>query len=243
MNPRHEPVLTEDGSPSLQTTYDNGIRELMHHFRGALTESIYVYTPAIEWGLRQVGDGCRILSLGLGLGYNELLSIGAALRGGRSIELITFEMDSVLRENFRSWLADELEDTNWRDIYDTILNSTAKALDLSPGVTAQTLKCAAQNLIQTNRWSLRGAFPDSLNSGERFHVLLYDAFSAKMNEPLWLEESLFEFLNQHAAPSCVFATYAATGRLKRALKRAGFQQEFKAGFGGKKESTFAVRFD
>ena len=40
---------------------------------------------------------------------------------------------------------------------------------------------------------------------------------------------------------CYFSTYAATGNLKRALKEKGFLLEKKAGFGFKRESTFATR--
>jgi tRNA U34 5-methylaminomethyl-2-thiouridine-forming methyltransferase MnmC len=238
MHPRHQPINTEDGSPSLSTTYDSGITERMHHFRGALTESVYVYLPAIEWALKNRRSApCHVMSLGLGLGYNELLAAGAAVRAAADLTITTFEIDPELRGNFTRWLTGTLSDPEWAALYDSVGAATAKALDLRP----EDLKAAARELIESGVWRIRGAFPESLDAHDRFHAILYDAFSAKMDGPLWREENLLAFLQRHAAPACAFATYAANGALKRALKGAGFRREFKAGFGGKKESTFAER--
>jgi len=237
MKSQHQPILTEDGSPSLQTTYDNGVTEKMHHFRGALTESVYVYLPAIEWALaRNPAGTCRVMSLGLGLGYNELLSLGAAVRSGQELRIITFELDPVLIDQFNFWLMDSPA-SSWNSIYDSILKLVADSLDLDPG----DLKSAARQAVARQIWELRGAFPKCLAITDQFQAVLYDAFSAKMDEPLWRQEFLSEFLRAHAAPSCAFATYAATGALKRALKENGFLLEPKPGFGGKKECTFAIR--
>lgn len=235
--PNHQPIITEDGSPSLLTTYASGVTERMHHFRGALTESIYIYLPAIEWALDHAPRP-NIMSLGLGLGYNELLSVGANLRRPepRDLHIVTFENDRDLRLNFSGWLAGD-STSPLAATYLTVLTQVAASLKVGVDQLMET----SANLIRMGNWRLRDAFPENLESADRFHAVLYDAFSAKMDEPLWSEDHLVRFLTGHAAPQAALATYAAKGTLKRALKQCGFELKYKEGFGGKKESTFAIR--
>lgn len=228
-------IQTEDGSPSLEVTYLNGISERMHHFRGALTETLYVYGPAIAWGVDQPLP-VRVLSLGLGLAYNELLTIATALgRPDNQIHLVSFELDQQLREAILSWLEDK--DSSLASTLDQILALVAQTKNVRP----QLLKETGREWQRAKRWEIRAGFPQELRPHEHFQVILYDAFSAKMDQPLWEETFLSDFLSQHSSPSTVFATYASTGALKRALKGHGFQLEAKVGFGGKKESTLAWR--
>ena len=237
MCPEHKPILTDDGSPSLVTTYENGVTEKMHHFRGALTESIYVYVPAIEWSLGQARSPA-IMSLGLGLGYNELLAVAVGLQheGPDRLRIVTFEADEKLRSSFVDWLL-ATHPTALDESYTAVLNQIATAMT----VPAHQLKETAADLYRSGAWELRGSYPECLSSHDLFHGILYDAFSSKMDEPLWSEEHLRKFLTQHASPTCAFATYASTGNLKRSLRAHGFKMEFKPGFGGKKECTFATR--
>ena len=234
---KHQPILTEDGSPSLLTTYASGVVERMHHFRGALTESLYIYLPAIEWSFANCTTPV-VMSLGLGLGYNELLTVAAWLKSSSSnpLRLVTFENDVELKEHFTSWLL-ERNSTELDSTYQVVLTQTAAAMKIDPAA----LKLKTRVLFTDGSWEIRGAFPETLRSEDRFHAILYDAFSAKMDEPLWSEDQLTGFLNAHAAPHCALATYAAKGSLKRALKANGFTLQPKGGFGGKKESTFATR--
>lgn len=235
--PNHQPIITEDGSPSLLTTYSSGVTERMHHFRGALTESIYIYLPAVEWALEKTSNP-SIMSLGLGLGYNELLAIGAGIKksGTAKLALVTFENDQELRTQFSQWLNGD-STSPLSATYETVLSQVAAAL----GVDPNPLKNESARLLGDASWDLRGSFPENLTGTDRFNSILYDAFSAKMDEPLWSEDHLTGFLMAHAAPKAAFATYAAKGTLKRALKTCGFEFGYKEGFGGKKESTFATR--
>ncbi len=237
MCPDHKTILTEDGSPSIVTTYENGVTEKMHHFRGALTESIYVYVPAVEWSFTK--HPCpSVMSLGLGLGYNELLTVAAAIRHclANQMTLVTFESDEGLKDHFKNWLLN-IAVTPLDATYTQIIEQIAQAENVSPEI----LKSSAAALLKAGLWSIRGSFPEELTDADRFGAILYDAFSSKMDGPLWSEELLKHFLMKHAAPECAFATYASTGALKRALKANGFQIQSKSGFGGKKECTFSIR--
>jgi tRNA U34 5-methylaminomethyl-2-thiouridine-forming methyltransferase MnmC len=234
---RHEICATEDGSPTLMTTYASGTAEKMHHFRGALSESLYIYRPAVEWGLRFKREPVRVLSLGLGLGYNEIITCATALREGAidRIRIVSFETDLGLRSSFQSWLFGESSALNAG--YNEILAQTAAAHSLQP----RDLKSAMKDLRSKGRLALRGGFPQALIPHEKFSVILYDAFSRKMDEELWSESNLNDLLENYTTATCTLATYAATGALKRALKSAKFQMVPKPGYGGKRESTFAVR--
>lgn len=231
----HEFVTTEDGSLSLATTYENGICEKMHHFRGALSESIYIYEPAINWILQQNLPQVHIMSLGLGLGYNEFIAaaVAAKLPSPPKIQLTTFEIDLDLKTHFIEWLYGRPD--AWTEQYDQILNLIANHY----AITAKTLKSTLCDWHQLEHWKLQGAFPQTLPQSDQYHAVMYDAFSRKMDEMLWQESFLSEFLRHNVARPAAFATYASTGNLKRALKTNGFEWQHKSGFGGKKESTLA----
>ena len=73
-------VTTADGSPSLSIEDSSGYVEKMHHAAGAMSESIYIYGEAVQKVLDRRWP-LRVLSVGLGLGYNELIT---AASGGKS---------------------------------------------------------------------------------------------------------------------------------------------------------------
>lgn len=235
MSRNHQFIFTQDGSPSLLTTYESGITEGMHHSGGAAAESLYIYGAALKEGLHLAGS-LRVMSLGLGLGYNELITAALAPTE-RFSSLITYEIDTVLKDNFLKWLQKERLEAEWQTGLDAVLNSTAKAVEVPPEPIRERLL----SWHQTGSWQLCGAFPESLKPEDQFNVIFYDAFSRKMDEELWSEEFLTGFLGRHAAPECILATYAANGNLKRALKAQGFKTIERPGFSGKKQSTLAVR--
>ncbi len=229
---------TEDGSPTLVTTYESGVTEKMHHFRGAFSESVYIYEPAISLALGALPSATvQICSLGLGLGYNEILAACVSLSLKKvPLRLVTFEIDPLLVNELNSYLEGRSQG-EWAEAYDDIVRRSVTHFGLEAG----ELKSTLLNWVKMGIWQIRGPFPESLNNEDQFNSILYDAFSRKMDGPLWSEEFLKKFLDKHSAKSCAFATYAATGALKRSLKQAGYSLTKKSGFGGKKESTFAVR--
>ena len=77
-------LMTDDGSPTIRFGIGAGASEAMHNLRGAFSETLYIYGQAIEHAF-QSGFEPRILSLGLGLGYVEILSVGLALRFANSL--------------------------------------------------------------------------------------------------------------------------------------------------------------
>lgn len=197
----------------------------MHNEAGAFSETRHVYEPAVKlvWERRWAP---RFLSLGLGLGYHEILL--AAHSPTDDWECDSYESDGFLRESFLSWVEGapgELGAT-----YDWIATSWGGA----------DARLRLRSARAQGRWRLHAALQKStpLNCAS---MIFFDAFSRATSPELWDAVFLASFLARAAARSCVFATYASTGPLKRALREAGFVLRERRGFGRKRECTFAVR--
>lgn len=224
--------LTEDGSPTARHIIDGISGEAMHHLGGALSETLYIYRPAIEWGFSQIARPA-VLSVGLGLGYNELITAAYSVQSHKPFYLQSFESDEVLKIQFLKFLNEDMESDHYRAILKGV--STQLKVD-----DAQILS-ALRNALQTGSWVLRDALHGESIFDTRFDVILYDLYSAKTLESLWTEEFLIEFLRKVAHTSCAFATYAAKGNLKRALRKNDFNVEIREGFQGKRQSTYATK--
>lgn len=230
-------VTTADGSPSLGVADTNGYVEKMHHAGGAMSETLYIYGAALELMVEK-GWPFRVLSLGLGLGYNEILAAAYAVRSRTSPQdsvLLSFETERVLVTGFQSWVRGEAGD--FHALYEEILTRAGDAI----GVLRSDIKEWLGSALQAGRWEIRGAFPEEIHAVSDISCVLYDAFSNKMNRELWDESVLKNVMTQICAKNCVFATYAATGSLNRALRSSGFMRTDKVGFAGKRQSTFALR--
>ena len=224
-----EVVSTADGSPTLGTKGG----EKMHSTQGALSESLTIYKPCVEKVLSIKKP--RVLSLGLGLGYNELITLEIFLKSKKSqFTLISFEKLSTLRLWFHLWLKDENSPMN--QYYDQILKKVSKHFDENP----QTLKEFCSTNLTEGFFQILGDLPSKNPFDFGFHCILYDAFSNQSNPELWSENHLKTFVKSYCdSKQCHFATYASTGALKRVLKSEGFIFTKKKGFGRKRESTFA----
>ncbi len=231
---------TVDGSPTLEFSYDSGQSEAMHNSQGAFEESIYIYGRALDEAFRALPVP-EVLSVGLGLGYNEFLTAAYSLKAEKPIsefKLTSFEHESFLTDNLLLFLKGELEVGDFSKAYSWILNAFAERFEIPEFVLKERLL----EMKATNQWELESSFnPTELPHGKSWNVFLYDAFSSKLTPNLWAEESLVHLLSQHAQTRCFFSTYAATGSLKRALKTTGFVVEDRAGFSGKRQSTYAAR--
>lgn len=231
--------LTADGSPTVEMS-ENGVSEKMHHSEGAFSESLYIYHEAMR-RVTEAGWPLTFLSVGLGLGFNEMILAGHMVKNGDSTKdfhLESFEADEPLREYFKDWVIGRpLNDPRFEEAYETILKLCAEHFQVPP----QKVKNFLCLNLETEKWLLKGAFGASECPDRPFSGILYDAFSAKMSPALWGEEALKTILSKAAGPHCVFTTYAATGALNRALKSQGFVLEPRPGFAWKRQSTLATK--
>lgn len=231
-----EIFYTQDGSPTLSFTRGDGYKEKMHHSGGALAESLFIYHEALK-AVCQAGLEPRVLSVGLGLGYNELLTMADryAARELLAFKIWSFEPIPELREGFREWALGE-DDGGVARVLTEVCAKVAAHFALPPG----ELRAFASKCVRAGRLELRGAFPNDAD-GVLANTVYYDAYSRKMDEHLWDEQMLFATFGKILAPDCILATYARTGNLNRSLHRLGFRPSGKTGFMGKRESTMAFR--
>ena len=231
-----EIYLTGDGSPTLSFKRADGYVEKMHHAGGAISERFYLYHEAL---LQLLSYSWRpeILSMGLGLGYNELISIGQlGISGVEDFKLWSFESRADLRDEFVSWLENP-QATPLTEIYHKVLSLIATKLTLSP----EQLFTWAKQAYRARRFEILGSFPEQLRPETKVNLVFYDAYSNKMDPELWTEDGLVNSLRSALNCRAIFTTYAATGALNRALKELGFRLCHKPGFSGKRESTLAIR--
>jgi len=245
-------IRTADGSPSLRYRSCTSAHwtEPMHSSKGAWSETLHVYEPALARAFEHLPPGhtISIASIGLGLGYNELLSVAMSLRLGRRPEdifIVSFESQPELRSAFEMKFRHNnttLLPPALNAAYDNILNQISAQFSLP----SSTLQHYLDDVFCCQNFQMTGALETvSLENlslpPERCHCVLFDAFSPDSSPDLWDEELLQQIVARLCASDCVFASYASRTGLKRILKNQGFILEKVSGFAGKRERTLAVR--
>lgn len=225
----YELVLTEDQSPTLRWL-GSETQETMHHRGGAYSETQMIYGNPLREMLKQKGRS--VISVGLGLGYNEMLIALEALQNQvapQDFDLLSYESDPFLKSHFLSWLESDAE-LVYDDIFE-FFKSPQKA----------EVKSWLKNAYAAGAWKLEGALMPDFQMPACYDCIFYDAFSSKTTPHLWAEEFLTDFFAKACSPQSQVSTYACTGALKRALKANGFQVVIREGFQSKRNSTLGVR--
>lgn len=232
--------ITKDDSPTLRlikppvgadvSIHPGG--ESMHHTGGALSETCLIYGQAFQYGFEKHSNP-KIVSLGLGLGYVEVLACAfSLLHNSSAFEIYSYESIPGLRKLFEDFY---LKDTK-SETYQWILGEIAKKYQLSPDVLRLQIKTA----LKENRLKLLGNFLEELPNLKSFDVFCYDAYSRKTSPELWDEVLMTKTFLLGSDTSCI-SSYASNAVLKKALSQAGFQFEVLEGFQGKRNRTWAYR--
>lgn len=207
--------------------------ESMHHSGGAFSETCYIYGPQLEWGLFH-HPAPKILSIGLGLGYVEILSATlAVVAQNKKWKLDSFEIVEGLRAEFEKFIIHHPESHPYANIIDRMSQSFLVPKDQ----IHQSLKLA---LIE-ERLQLHGDLTKFDLQKNDYQLICQDAFSKKTNPDLWSEEFLAKMLAACDENFCSVSSYASLGPLKRSLKATGFQLCVRPGFHGKRNCTMATR--
>lgn len=233
-----EIFTTADGSPTLAFKRADGYVEKMHHSGGALSESVYIYLESFLAAIERKWP-LHVVSVGLGLAYNEMLTIGEAHRRHDEVKIWSFELSPILREEFVGFLKNDQLESEMQTIFAKVAKHVAHRLEIE----ASDLKSWTLKALESERLILRGSFPQDIDGIQNISLVYYDAYSRKMDPELWNEEAVTEAFKKMLAPNALVTTYAATGALNRVLKHLGFSLKPKAGFLGKRESTLAIRED
>jgi hypothetical protein len=217
--------LTADGSPTLTQV---GLEEEMHSRGGALSESNYIYKQASELFFRNIDSErpFEVCSIGLGLGYNEILSASVVAKNVKThsrYQIRSYEKEGVLVDLFKKRIkAPHLYPRYW---------SLFKIDD-----QGSVISLLVDHLVHAGPFG-RGSLKDIKKTPR---LILFDAYSNKTSEELWSQPFLEDFLGKSGDGS-VFATYASTGALNRALKNSNYRNLKKKGFLNKRESTLAIK--
>ncbi len=210
----------------------------MHHRAGAFAETCYIYGPAVAGAFQQQAKPC-VFSLGLGLGYNEILTAVCAARTGKAHDFLlqSFEIDDNLIEFFFEFLGfsgsiggKNSQTTELGQVYLDI----CQRFEISVSEVSEILGTAREQ----GRWMVESEFYSADQIRSSPHVFLWDAFSQKSSPSLWQEEFLKQSLGKSAPEGAWFATYACNAALKNALKQSDWTLKIRPGYQGKRECTW-----
>lgn len=249
-----ELIVTADGSYSLRYALsDQELTEPMHSSKGAWAETLEIYEPAMRRSLLSIALSSQqtwtVSSVGLGLGYNELLSAGWAFcmkLPPSSFRLDSYESQPQLIKAFVEFCTKEKHPSSNSDalhpVYADILNRISEHLNIEREAFEKYLA----ELLIFNRLQFHGGLNliDLLSLTKAFtpsQCILFDAFSPTSSPDLWEPLFLEKMIARLSAPQCIFVSYASRTVLKNALRTARFTLETRNGFAGKRESTCAVR--
>lgn len=225
----------------------------MHSSKGAWSETLFVYSPALLESLHFVtsADVWNVTSIGLGLGYNELLCAALALNNKRPVDNIkihSYESEAALKRAFRLYFS-QTADASTSDLPEEMVRAYQHTLGLvceTHSLPENAVRSYVRALLESGALELHSAvswerLQTQQPAREPSQCLLFDAFSPESSPELWTESTLHALIGAYCGPSCVFASYASRTSLKRALKAHGFTLLKSSGYAGKRERTFAKR--
>lgn len=245
-------IETADGSDSLlyRTIAATEWTEPMHSSKGAWSETLFVYEPALRESLGRIknDETWCVASIGLGLGYNELICAALALKANlpsRQLKLISFESQMALRNAF----VEVFGRHHSKNLPQALLNAYERATSFIcdfVGIPTTNFRTYVSELLTLNSLELQGAFDDaSIFTGTHVNNLhgcvLFDAFSPESSPDLWTPDILMHLVDSLCGKNCIFASYASRTVLKKILRERGFTLEKFPGFAGKRERTYARR--
>jgi len=217
--------ITEDGSTTIELI---GKNENFHSTHGAIQESEHIF---IQNGLLQKAkeqSSISIFEMGLGTGLNALLTKLTSSKNNLkidyfSIEAYPVEMELAEKLNYSERLELKGKEANY--LMNLHTADWAKKTELFPDFQFEkrNIKLEAVELPENT-----------------FDLVYFDAFNPDLQPELWTEEV---FLKIYLAmkPKGILMTYSAKGKVKRALKAAGFVLNALPGPIGKREITQAIK--
>jgi hypothetical protein len=185
------------------------------------------------------------LSIGLGLGYIEIMTVSFYLANNSSalehplFYIQSFEKEKIFISLLKKYFKQEKIPINFKKCYDKIIDLNSNFFSIEKKLLINTINklIARKKLIFYNEFSEISVvkFPAS--------GIFFDAFSAQSTPDIWHESVLKNILNsKNCNQESAFATYASRISLKKILKENIFILHKKRGFAGKRECIFAERF-
>ena len=218
---KREIIKTSDGSTTIHIPEWN---EQYHSIHGAIQEANHVY---IQHGLNyKTINEIAVLEIGFGTGLNSFMTFLEAQEKKLFIEYVGVEAYPILEEELLklNYVA-ELDATPFTKIFESFHS------------------CSLEEKHQiTPNFSLlkRKQFFHEIDDENKFDVIYFDAFGARVQPELWTE-GIFLKMFLALKSKGVLVTYAAKGSVRRAMKSVGFSVERLPGPPGKREMLRAVK--
>ena len=218
---KREIIKTSDGSTTIHIPEWN---EQYHSIHGAIQEANHVY---INNGLKyKSSNEIAVLEIGFGTGLNSFMTFLAAQNKELLIEYVGVEAYPILEEELLklNYVA-ELGATQFAKIFESFHS------------------CSWEEKHQiTSHFTLlkRKQFFHEIEDENKFDVIYFDAFGARVQPELWTEEIFLKMFLALKSEG-VLVTYAAKGSVRRAMQSVGFNVERLPGPPGKREMLRAVK--
>ena len=212
-------VLTEDGSHTVQL---NDSKEHYHSTFGAIQESMHIF---INHGFKHLSpaiDNIQIFEVGFGTGLNAFLtylqtSDKDIFVNYTAIEAFPLDKEIYSELNYHKLIKSGEGEQIFALMHDAPWN---QIFFISPKFALTKVQTKIENFDLRNK----------------YHIIYFDAFDPEYQPELWTE-SIFNKMYKMLEPGGIIITYCAKGKVKRAMKSAGFKIEELPGPPGKREIT------
>ena len=217
-------IQTADGS---NTLFNETIGENYHSKHGALQESLHVFVAA---GLKKAIENTAaqplsVLEVGFGTGLNYLLSLNHCVEQQVSMHYTGIEAFPISMTELTSTAYDQyIPEAIWQ----ALIHHYEAAIDQQV------------NLFENQQLEIAHRTLADFSSNTAFDLIYFDAFSVQHQPEMWTDEVIAHTCS-FLKPGGIFVTYAITGNLKRALKKAGLSIEKLPGAPGKREMLRATK--
>jgi len=219
---RREILITNDGSTTIHLPEWD---EQYHSKHGAIQEAYHVF---INSGLHlfKDHDNVSILEIGFGTGLNCFITFLEANKQKLTINYVGVEGYPVEEKEIKQLnYISELKAKEFSKVFENMHSI--------PWNTPHQI---------TNSFSLikRQQFFKEITDKNRFELIYFDAFGARVQPELWTVK-IFEKMANALKMNGKLVTYAAKGSVRRAMQEAGLHVERLPGPPGKREMLRATK--
>ncbi len=215
-------IITSDGSTTIHLPDWN---EQYHSKHGAIKEAYHVF---IDKGLNEFNStaSLSILEIGFGTGLNAFITYLETIKSDKEINYVGVEaypiqQDEVLGLNYVS----ELNAENKKSVFEEMHTMSWEE---------------AHQISDQFCLTKRRQFFDSINDINRFNLIYFDAFGARVQPELWTSK-IFKKMYDALLQNGILVTYSAKGSVRRAMQEVGFIVERLPGPPGKREMLRAKK--
>lgn len=198
-------ITTADGSTTFQIPEWN---ECFHSKHGAIQEALHVF---IKNGLQLFeNQSISVLEIGFGTGLNALVTFANHLNLGLQVRYETIEAYPLTwNEAQQMNYCEQLNRNDLTSIFEKIHQADWN-----------------EDAIISDSFTLkkRHHFFQEMDDFERFDLIYFDAFGARIQPELW-DEFIFQKMYNALKNNSFLVTYSAKGSVQRAMKKCGFQVE------------------